>query len=199
MAPSSPAWLSTRKDRRKRNQPPPAPPSPPAATPASTTAAAITTPATKPRRAPPNPGGNPSGPQASVAVGRLTASLPVEADLEALADRFVAIAGRPEIAQALRPDLPRILAAAIRTAQLPGPMGMGERATLYRLSGIRMDDRGGTGGKADEAGRLERIAARLERSVGMRAKVVEAVAGREDDTGGAPMAAEPAGNLRFDD
>ena len=144
--------------------------------------------------------GNPSGPQANVA-GRLTRSLPVLSDLEALADRVVAISGRPEIAQALRPDLPAILAASIRTAQLPGPMGMGERATIMRLAGVKLDDNkgGGKGGKDEQIATLDRIAARLERASGMRARVVDAAERHDDDTAGEAEGAKAASGLAFDD
>lgn len=197
-ASTTPGWLAPAKPPRQRQAPPAAPPPAPPATPAPTSPTAPATTAPTRRKTGVAGNGNPSGPQANVA-GRLTRHLPVLSDLEGLADRVVAISTRPEIALALRPDLPAILAASIRTAQLPGPMGMGERATIMRLAGVKLDDKGGKGGKDEQIATLDRIATRLERASGMRAKVVDQADRHDDDTAEGAEAPKAAGNLTFDD
>ena len=198
-ASTTPGWLARPKPSPKRQAPPPDAPTAPPATQAPASHVAAATPAESTAKPPKARGGNPSGPQAHVA-GRLTSKIPVFSDLEALSDRVVAISARPEVADALRPDMPAVLSAMIRTAQLPGPMGMGAQATLFRLAGVKLDDKGGGKGSKDEhLATLDRIASRLERAAGMRARVVDQAERHDDDTADAAEPLKVAGNLAFDD
>lgn len=121
-------------------------------------------------------------------------------DVEALADALVAKADRPEVAQLLRPDLPDMLRAMLVGAKVPGSFGMGERSALFRMAGLPVE-RSKAEGDSDKA-RLNDVAGRLERAIGMQARLVEAhvtrPSGQESVTAEGGAQPEPPESLRFD-